>query len=146
MPESNTNATPAQKGKFSYKQWYQDNKVRLSAKKKKLYAEDPVYRDAAIERSRTNRKKSAPLDLGDHTVAFKDAADQLVVSLWTLREWRRKHYFPEPFTAQGRMYFSPGQVALLTKLAEFFAANGNRTVEVNKDQLSDLVGLVLVNW
>ena len=34
-----------------FREWYQKNKERLSAKRKKLYAEDPEYRRRALEAS-----------------------------------------------------------------------------------------------
>jgi hypothetical protein len=36
------------KGSY-YREWYQQNKERLSAKRKKLYAENPEYRQRALE-------------------------------------------------------------------------------------------------
>lgn len=134
------------KGKFSYKAWYQANKTRLSQKKAKLYAEDASYREAQLERSNKNRKKPAAPDLGPYTVAFKDAADQLGVTIWQLREWRRKDYFPEPKMIGNRMYLTPEQVGWLGQLGQFFHVNGPRASVTAKEELSNLIALVYANW
>jgi len=41
---------------FKISSWYEKNKQQLSEKRKKLYAENPEYRERAIEASRRHRK------------------------------------------------------------------------------------------
>jgi hypothetical protein len=85
----------AQSG-FSWDAWYAKNKSRLSEKRAKRYKEDAAYREAAKLRSRLQREtKKAPVAT-EYTVSFNDAAQQLGITVWLLREWRRKNYFPEP--------------------------------------------------
>src|SRR6266851_8456252 len=88
------------KKKSSYQAWYEQNKQRLAAQRKKLYAENPEYRQKAIEASRRRRSGNqtppAPPVPPEGLISFEKAADRLGVGTSTLREWRRMKYFPEP--------------------------------------------------
>ncbi len=41
--------------KSNYEKWYEKNKQKLSEKRKKLYAENPEYREQRLEASRRYR-------------------------------------------------------------------------------------------
>ena len=60
-------------------------------------------------------KKPEPVSTDPHTVSFIEAADDVGVTVWVLREWRRKNYFPEPHRRDGRLWFTPSQVQLLRR-------------------------------
>jgi hypothetical protein len=140
-----TAPTVASQG-FSWDAWYAKNKERLSEKRAKRYKEDIAYREAAKLRSRLQRetkKVSAP---GPHTVSFTEAAQDLGVTVWVLREWRRKNYFPEPHHRDGRLWFTPAQVHALKYLNDYFAQHGSRVTESTRSGLDDLVSLVYSNW
>ena len=44
------------------------------------------------------------------------------MTVWVLREWRRKNYFPEPHDRDGRLWFMSHQVQLLRRVEQFFRA------------------------
>lgn len=133
---------------FNWDAWYAKNKVRLSEKRAKRYREDAAYRAAAMERSRLQRdsKKPEPVSTDPHTVAFTDAADNVGVTVWVLREWRRKNYFPEPYRREGRMWFSPQQVQLLHHLKHLFDTYGTRVTDAFRPELEAIVSLTYMNW
>jgi hypothetical protein len=133
---------------FNWDHWYAKNKQRLSEKRAKRYQEDPIYRAAALERSRQQRelKKVVPPITDGYTVAFTDAATTLGVTVWVLREWRRKSYFPEPHRRDGRLWFSDAQVQTLQALRSFFDTHGIRMTENLKPALEDVVRLIYANW
>ena len=81
-----------------------------------------------------------------HTVAFTEAADDVGVTVWVLREWRRKNYFPEPHRRDGRLWFTSSQVQLLRKLGQFFVQHGARVTASLKPQLENVVSLTYANW
>lgn len=137
---------PVTQGPFSWDAWYAKNKKRLSEKRAKRYKEDPAYRQAALERSRAQRVPKKVPETGSHTVSFNDAAKQLDVTVWVLREWRRKNYFPEPQRFVGRMWFTPSQVDLLSRLEHFFRTQGARVTEDTRGQLEDIVSMTYANW
>ena len=131
---------------FQWSTWYAQNKVRLSEKRAKRYAEDPEYREAALTRSRHQREiKKEPVTDG-YTVSFNDTARALDVSVWVLREWRRKSYFPEPFRREGRLWFKPAHIPLLQSLHTFFQEHGIRVGESKRRGLDETVQLVWANW
>jgi hypothetical protein len=142
-----TPATPETvKGGFSWDAWYEKNKTRLAEKRAKRYREDPSYRKAALERSRHQRTiKKEPVTDG-HTVGFNDAAYELNVTVWVLREWRKKNYYPEPYHREGRLWFSPHQVQLLRQLQQFFDQHGSRVSDAIRTNLDDTVSLIYSNW
>lgn len=136
---------PVKQG-FSWDEWYSKNRTRLSEKRARRYREDAAYRQAALDRSRQQRMtKKVPIT-DAHTVSFNDAAQELGVTVWVLREWRRKNYFPEPYRRDGRMWFSTPQVEWLQLLKKFFDKHGTRVVGMNRQGLEDLVGLLYANW
>lgn len=139
---------PAVKPGFDWDAWYAKNKQRLSEKRAKRYREDPAYRAAALERSRQQRETKKPVEtLADpHSVAFTDAANDVGVTVWVLREWRRKSYFPEPARRDGRLWFSVPQVQQLRRLREFFNTHGVRVTEAIRPALDNTVALVYANW
>ena len=134
------------KSGFSFAQWYEKNKARLSEKRAKRYREDPVYRAAALKRGRAQRKKKPTPVTDGYTVSIQDAAHDVGVTVWTLREWRKKNYFPEPKHRDGRLWFTAAQVAALMKLEAFFHVHGSRVTAAKKPLLDDVVSLVFANW
>lgn len=137
---------PVKQG-FNWDAWYAKNKTRLSEKRAKRYREDAAYRAAALERSRQQRETKKPAAITDgYTVAFNDAADMLGVTVWVLREWRRKNYFPEPHRRNGRLWFSPSQVQSLYTLQQFFIQHGSRVTDELRPELENIISLVYANW
>lgn len=140
---------PVKQG-FSWDAWYAKNKARLSEKRAKRYREDATYRAAALERSRLQRDSKKPAPVSEETdlypVSFTDAADDVGVTVWVLREWRRKNYFPEPHRRNGRLWFSVGQVQQLRTLQQFFEKHGARVTEAIRPELENLISLIYANW
>lgn len=137
---------PVQKTGFSWDQWYQENKGRLSEKRAKRYRDDPEYRQKALDRSRQQRAAQKVPVTTPYTVSFNDAAQTLGITVWVLREWRRKNYFPEPHRREGRLWFSFSQVSWLRRIQAFFEQHGARVVDANRAALENVTGLVYANW
>lgn len=131
----------------TFKDWYAVNKVPLSEKRAKRYKEDPEYRAAVIARSAAaralQRGQATPPGYAHH---MADTAEALGITIWTLREWRKKNYFPEPLEYKSRMWFTQAQIGLLNNLKSFFSRKGNRISKANKPALDDLVSLIYSNW
>jgi len=134
------------KGQFNFKVWYKKNKKSLSERRKARYHTDPSYREKALNNSRGQRKNKPVEQDGGFTVAFQDAADQVDVTIWTLREWRKKNYFPEPRHRAGRMWLKPYHVEQLKTLKAFFDHHGIRVTADTREPLKDLVSLIYANW
>jgi hypothetical protein len=133
------------RGKFSWSEWYEKNKARLAEKKKKRYLEDEAYRNSIKERSKTQRKR-ADVPQDEFTLSMQEVSDQLGVTIWTLREWRKKNYFPEPVHRLGRLWLSPTQVQWLERLKDFLVAKGLRLRDADRKELDELVSLIYSNW
>jgi len=138
--------TLPEKHGFSWDQWYAQNKERLAEKRAKRYAEDSAYREAALKRSREQRKKTKLPVEDEYTVSFTEMARLLSITVWVLREWRRKSYFPEPYHRDGRLWFKPEHEGLLISLREYFDTNGVRVTDATRKGLEDVVSLVYSNW
>jgi predicted DNA-binding transcriptional regulator AlpA len=140
-----TLSTPPAPKKFVYAEWYQKNKSRLSETRKKRYQEDENYRNAIKERSKTQRKRpDVPQD--EYTINLQQLAANLGLSIWTLREWRKKNYFPEPVHRLGRLWFSPAQAQWIQRLKDFFFSKGLRLKKNDRKELDQLVTLVYAYW
>jgi hypothetical protein len=131
----------------SYRRWYEKNKEQLSEKRKKLYAEDPEYRQRALEASRRRRRGEHTLPIPpDAPISFAEASERVGVSTSTLHAWRRKKYFPEPKHHHGGLWFTENQVQLLGELKEFFRVYGKRTSKYRHDQQKLLVASIAAKW
>jgi hypothetical protein len=127
--------------------WYEANKDKLSQKRKEQYANDPEYRAKVLARSEAFRlARRGVSSLPGYEFNMQQAADQVGVTLWTLREWRKKNYFPEPLEYQGKLMFNASQIELLQGLRKFFDDHGVRTSAANRPALEDLTSLVYANW
>jgi hypothetical protein len=132
----------------TFRDWYNGGgDKKLSRERKERYANDPVYRQTVIDRAKAQRDKrvSEPPPLGyDFTMA--EAAEHVGVTIWTLREWRKKNYFPEPMDYKGKKLFTNGQLTLLGKIKDFLTSCGTRMSKSHKEQLDNVVGLIYSNW
>jgi hypothetical protein len=73
-------------------------------------------------------------------------AERIGVSTTTLRLWRQRRYYPQPFMHRGRIYFTLEQTALLEGLAKFFADKGRRLKPEDLVTLENLVNYIHANW
>jgi hypothetical protein len=132
--------------KSSYQKWYQKNQKQLSAKRKKLYAENPEYRERALAASRRRRRgERTPLTPADAPISFAQAADRVGIGNSTLHEWRRKKYFPEPKRHNRALWFSESQVSLLKSLKDFFQKY-RQPSKIKHARLKEARAFISANW
>lgn len=132
----------------TFKNWYDSGGAeKLSKARRQKYANDPVYRQKVLDRAAKDRKNKivTPAPEG-FTITMNEAADKLGCSVWVLREWRRKNYFPEPLQHKGKILFNEHQMLQLWELHGFFLINGIRVKEEHKEKLDNLVSLIYSNW
>jgi hypothetical protein len=135
------------KKESGFRNWYEKNKQRLSEKRKKLYAENPEYRQQALEASRRRRRNEpTPPKPPDAQISFLQAAERTGIGVSTLHEWRRKKYFPDPKRYNRTLWFSEKQVLLLKNLKEFFRVYGKRPWKIKLDRLKVVVESICANW
>jgi hypothetical protein len=135
------------KNEPGYRSWYEKNKQRLSERRKKLYVENPEYRQRVLEASRKRRRGEPTLPpQHDARISFADAAERVDISVSTLHDWRRKKYFPEPKHHSRGLWFSEKQVLLLNNLKEFFTLYGKRRWNMKKNQLKEVVASICSHW
>lgn len=128
-----------------YQRWYAKNKDKLAEKRKKRYHDDPAYRQKALENRRRTLKPLPELP-AQYEFNFQQAADELGVSIWRLREWRRRSYYPQPHEHGRSQYFTQAQISLLEKLRNFMNTVQGKFSDTVKDHLQDLVNLIYANW
>lgn len=130
-----------------FKKWYEAKKVDLAAKRALRYKTDPEYRAKVLDAHKRNRLKrvGSPSPEG-YTHSMNETAEALGVTIWTLREWRKKEYFPEPLLHRGRKWFNRRQVYLLRSLKEAREQLGARLDRTGKQKISETVSYVFANW
>lgn len=127
--------------------WYEKNKEELSRKRKERYQTDPAYREAALR----NRAKQIERQRGlsplnpIYSTTFSEAAEELGITLWRLRNWRTNNYFPEPYSYGKFLYFTDNQMQLLRNIKEFIGDKPRLTME-DKEKLGSIVNLIFANW
>jgi hypothetical protein len=138
------------KKKSSYQKWYEKNKQRLSEERKKLYAENPEYREQRREDSRKYRRGErsplVPLVPADAPISFAETVVRLDIKPSTLREWRRMKYFPEPKRHNRAPWFTENQVMLLGKLKECLQKYGKRRGPIKPAQMKEVRAFISANW
>lgn len=125
--------------------YYKKNKKAISDRRKQRYREDPEYRKKCIASSRETREGSQLPKPQGFDLTFDQTAAQLGVPVWSLREWRKRGYFPQPLLHGGRMWFRQAQVELLRALKALFA-KGTRLSKDKQNELHSTVEMVLANW
>lgn len=128
---------------FTFTKWYEQNKEVLSEKRKKLYREDPDYRQKVLERSAARRMSQKAPKTG---VSVTDACQYLGITLWTLNRWKNEHYIPVDTLRSYR--FSDHQLNLLSMLKQFFEQFPRKAAgtPANQAKLKDLVNVIHHNW
>ena len=138
----------ARRGKMSSessKQWYQTNKETLSANRKNRYATDAEYREACLERSRKRQAAKLQPVADGYTISFESAAERLGVTIGVLRDWRRQHYFPEPRSRTGRLWFTENQIQLMRQLKQLDVNHCTGWKKRNRKR-KELSGFFASNW
>lgn len=130
-----------------FAKWYGNNKEQLSDKRKERYHNDPVYRQQVLASRAKHLEKIRVLTSLNpaYTTTFSEAAEELGITLWRMRNWRTNHYFPEPFQHGKFLYFTDSQVALLRKLNEFMG-DKPRLSKDDRHTLDDLTNFIFSNW
>lgn len=126
--------------------WYAKNRQRLSEKRRERYQSDPELRKRMIENATRRRAETRKAPPDGYTHTFDRTSKELGVPVWTLREWRRKNYFPEPLEFGRGVYFTQNQILLMKKLAEFFQTHGPRLRALDRGELQKIVSLIYSNW
>ena len=131
---------------FDYRLWYEANKQWLSEKRRQRYASDAEFRAKAVERSRKHvQAKVHPVTDG-HTVSFESAAKQIGITIWVLRDWRRKGYFPDPVRRSGNLWFTEHQITLLQKLKTSWHQIVFTSHYQKEERLEELREVIESNW
>jgi hypothetical protein len=130
----------------AFRHWYAKNKEQLSEKRKQRYAQDPEYRQRALEASRRRRRGEVTLRTSpdDAPISFREAAKRIGVSVSTLSSWRTKQYFPAPMLHGGRLWFAERQVCVLKNLKE--KVHGQRRWYMKTDRFKQVITYVRDNW
>jgi MerR HTH family regulatory protein len=136
------------KKESAFQKWYRKNKQRLSEKRKKLYAENPEYRQRALEASKRRRRGEPTLPKPPEAqIPFAEAAERIGIHTSTLHHYRRKKYFPEPKHHNGRrLWFSEKQVLLLKNLKDLFRVYRRKAWSVKLARLKEVKGSIFANW
>lgn len=134
----------ADEDKFDYGEWYEENKEKISERKRKRYEENDEYREEVKAKARTRywKKKeekvnSLPnlIELGEGieaTVELEnkkitktrlysthDIAESIGKSEQTVRLWMHKGYIPDNFIRLGKLrYISKEQAVKVEKIKE----------------------------
>ena len=131
---------------FDYKPWYEENKKRLSEKRKNRYAADAEFRERCLERSRKRAQAIAQPVTDGCTISFEAAPERIGITIGVLRDWRRKHYFPDPTGRSGRLWFTEDQITLLRKLKTSWYQIAFTSRHRKWERLKDLREFIYANW
>lgn len=140
-----------------YKDWYQENKAALSAKRKERYNSDPEYRQAIIDRQRAQRA-SNPARKSDGVI-FKlvggvdrrvyrigDMSEMAGVPLDTLRSWERKGIMPKPSVGGVHRYYTQSQIELVALIATTLKEVRYKPAPIRKQATTTVVTKVAALW
>ena len=131
----------------AFKKWYANNKAALAEKRKAKYLADPAYRESIKARAQVRRAaRASELRPEGYSLNMAQVADSLELTIWALREWRKKSYFPEPKEHHGRRWFTRRQLVLLRSLKEYLDTKGRRLSRADKLEMDDLISFVHMNW
>lgn len=135
-------------GNEAYKRWYAKHRKELSERRKLRYQNDPEYRAKALaqKKKQMERLREQHKVPEGYTLSLQSIAESLGVTIWTLREWRKKDYFPEPLKAGRNLLFTENQLGLLSHIEAFIKGAGKRLSRDQREKLVDVVNFVHANW
>ncbi len=136
----------------AFNRWYKNHKKDFNDKRKSRYHTDPEYKKRVLAASRQTREdrrkgvvKSATSQSG--VVNLSTLAEDLEISVWTLRNWMANDYFPRPQIEGGGLWFTPWQVALV-QLIQFFMKDNNvrRLSAAQRQDLQKVLTYIHAHW
>lgn len=121
----------------AYQRWYDNNRSSFLERRRNRYNTDEEYRHKALERSKKQKLRNRPP--AQYSISFRDAASACQVTTASLRAWRRKSYYPEPYQYGNRLLFTASQLEMLKNIAAALR-------DGLSDKLSEAVALAYANW
>lgn len=119
-------------GNFDYKTWYEKNKKRLSAERKKKYREDREHREKTRRRSRRYwREKKAVTVPADRTLIRSPSGEYFTIGRLarminrqpsTVRDYHAQGVIPQPdyYDSRGWRLYTRGQAMLVQRVFRRF--------------------------
>jgi hypothetical protein len=99
-----------------------------------------------IRKAPNSRQRKVSEDRQRADAGHTSNYDCQAISVSTLHDWRRKHYFPEPKHHCRGLWFGEKQVLLLKNLKQFFRVYGKRPWNVKRERLKEVVASICANW
>lgn len=153
MPVTFTKKKSASNGGFTsespFSRWYKKNREEFNRQRRNRYKTDPEYRKKMQEASRRTRSNHGPGEgrPEQYVVSLAQAAEILDVTIWTIRNWRRQEYFPEPYIDREGMWFTEPQLALLKGLHAYFVSNGiKRLTAAQRVEVGRISSEIYQHW
>lgn len=143
-------APPSPKPKDdAFARWYETHKNDYNSKRREKYKQDPAYKTRVLNtarQTRDNRRKYKEKP-SVYSFTINDVADDLGITIWTLRNWRGNGYFPEPYKFNGELWFSQNQISLLSEIRDFLVHRGiKRMSAVQRDDLQPIIESIHARW
>jgi hypothetical protein len=134
----------------AFDKWYKTHKEDFNSQRRKRYQNDPKYKArvlASARKARDDRRKQNPKPPG-YNVSLVAAAEELGVTIWTLRNWRKMEYFPEPNKFDHwELWFTEAQVRLLARIQHYLDSNSiKRLSAVQRAELQIIVKQIYAEW
>jgi hypothetical protein len=133
----------------AFAKWYAANREAFNESRRNRYKSDPAYKERVLATARSardaRRKPNEKPD--DYTVNHALAAEILGVTIWTLRNWRAKGYFPEPKQFSDGAWFKDHQLALLGEIQHYMDVNQIKRLSAEqRAELKVITDRIWANW
>jgi hypothetical protein len=133
----------------AFAKWYKQHGEDFNEKRRNKYNSDPEYRQRVLATARVAReqRRMAHEKPDDYTVNHALAAEILGITVWTLRNWRSKNYFPSPKHFRDGAWFKDHQLALLGEIQHFMEVNNVRRLSAaQKAELQPIIERIHAQW
>jgi len=127
-----------------FKRWYERNREKFNAKRRKRYQKDPAYRNKVLGAVRKKRKEDRANRPKKEGWTVTQAAMRLNRTAQTIRRWESLGYIPESFDERGIRRYTNQQIAMMQRLAK--AVKMHKHHHISKTQLNALVKEIKGNW
>lgn len=128
----------------AFKRWYERNREKFNAKRRKRYQKDPAYRNKVLGAVRKKRKEDRANRPKPEGWTVTQAAMRLNRTAQTIRRWESLGYIPSSFDDRGIRRYTPQQVNLMSRLSK--AVKMHKHHQISKVQLNALVKEIKSNW
>lgn len=139
-----TAPTTSTKTPTRFQVWYEENKTKISRKRRKRYKADPKYRERVLEYTRSYREAKRKTAKPRPGYSVTEAAVLIGRTAQTIRDWEKRKLIPRVRDERGYRRYTKQQVSLLKTMGKVL--DDHRYRRASRQKVIATRAVVRENW